>query len=150
MRYVLDFDEQDYLIESSKDLAHHLKVARQREYADLRLVQKLDVTPTRLEKFVYGSLGLGVPDEGKSLLVLLNNILAKAFVIFVADDDTNFHSCNPNYKGNASEKIYFYFANGERDENLASECVTIDEAISEMFYFFENHEKSEQICWLKD
>ena len=149
MRYVLDFDEQDYLIESSKDLARHLEVARQREYADLWLTQKLDVTPTRLEKSVYGLFGLGIPNEGKSLGILLNNVLAKAFVIFVADDDTNFHSCNPNYRGN-DEKIYFYFGNGERDENLASECVTIDEAISEMFYFFENHEKSEQICWLKD
>ncbi len=67
MRYVLDFDEQDYLIESSKDLARHLEVARQREYADLWLTQKLDVTPTRFEKFVYGLFGLGVPNEGKSL-----------------------------------------------------------------------------------
>lgn len=149
MRYVLDFDEQEYLIEDLEDLARHLKTARQRDYADLQLAQKIDVTPTRFEKFVYGSLGLRIPNEGKSLSILLNNILAKAFVIFVADEDTSFHSCNPNYEGN-DEKIYFYFGTGERDENLASECVTIDEAISEMFYFFENNEKSEQICWLKD
>jgi hypothetical protein len=148
--FVLDINGQQYPVSSVQELMSLLQTALNKDYLDLALSQISDKEPGKLEKVVYGTVGLKPPKILSEMEVLINISRNKAFLTFVDQEDVSFHSVNPVPSEEANEKICFFLGNGQQDYYTGSECVDTKSALQALTYFFETGAKPESIRWIQD
>jgi len=147
MRHTFTLNDEQHGISSSDELAAWLEKVRQLDRADISLYQVVGFRKG-FEAVLCRMFGSTTKIEGKVLMAWLNGNLA--YLIFEEDDDQSFHSYNPLYSGAEGAQAKFFLGGEEENISPSSWCISRDEALKSVMYFYEYVEKPEWIHWQKD
>jgi hypothetical protein len=139
MRYTLSVNGREFPVDTAEELIRHFELARQEQYAELWLVQKLDPSQKQGGEFAYRLLGLNPPRDNALMGTLING--GRATLVFEDEDDHSSHAFSPDYDGPEGEKVLFFLGNGQRDESPAEECLPVEQALRAFLFFYEAGDK---------
>lgn len=149
MRYILDVNEQGHSIQSVQELQTHFDNVQTYPYVDLSLHLKSEEKPTSLNKTLDKLLGVLPLYDEACMGALINRDRNAALLTFEDEQENSYCSIDLDIDVAEENKVPFILASGQPDEYPASECVTIEQALHALVFFFETGRKPEWITWRK-